>query len=589
MASCRKYYKFPCGCRFKIDDNLPAVNGHPAIIYDIENIPLDCPNTWNLISSGRTKGVFQLESGLGKQWSKRIQPRSIEELADLVAALRPGSLKAKSEEYGISMTELYCRRKHGELPVEYSIPALEPILKRTYGIIIYQEQAIAIASILAGFSLQEADILRKAIGKKDTEAMSKARKMFLDKAKEVGILNEEEAVIVFDNIQKSQRYSFNLAHAVSYAMHSYQTAHYKAHFPLYFYTAYLRCANDRQDPMKEIKALINDARSFNIEVLPPSFTDIRKHFGTDGTNVLFGLADISKIGDKKVDKLRQAVAAIEKGLGKPCEAWTWYEVLMSFSDEIDRTTMIQMIRAGAFRHLDIPRQLLLAEYDAYSRLKDGEKRAIALLGEPIYETKRLYDGRKARRDEAGNVVYQVNYDNVLDEPRNANSLTEAITAILDRPDAVSSRRRKSVESILGLLHNPPCKLEDTPHSIAKMEEETLGVPITYSRVETADRHSANATCKEFRLGETRKGLITLCVEINEINEITIKNGDSRGKLMAKMVVSDETGTIDGVTVFAKAYEKYGHILQRPDNVVIITGRRDRKDESTLIIDKVDET
>jgi DNA polymerase III alpha subunit len=615
-----KVFKFPCGCKVPIRHDLPAVHGHPALTYNVEEMPLDCPAVWDLICSGRTKGVFQLESGLGKQWAKKAKPRSIEELSDLIAILRPGTLKSKSE-HGISMTELYCRRKNGEMPVEYPIPALESILGKTYGVMVYQEQAIAIASQLAGFNLQEADTLRKAIGKKDTEIMSKTRKLFLEKAKEAGKLTEEEAITVFDNIEKSQRYQFNLAHSVAYAINAYYTAHYKAHFPLYFYTSYLRVADDKQDPMKEIKALVNDAKSFNIEVLPPRFNDLRKHFGTpDGVRVYFGLADVAKIGETKVDKLRAAVAASEKEISKPRDQWSWYEFLTKFSDNIDKTTIENMIRAGALRDLGLPRQLLLAEYDAYNRLSEGERKKIATLDQPLYGTvdvKESVEYDKPVYDKAEWKAYkaQLKLDKdgvitpnpigtkkatkkvtrketvLLDEPRHADNLKDMITHLLERPKAVGKGRRSKVAGILKMLESPPFKLEDTPHTIAKMEEETLGVPITYTHVSTVDKRGANTTCRAFRLGEDPRGTakIAMCVEAIECNEITIRNGDSRGKLMAKMTVSDDTGSIDGVTLFAKAYEKYGHFLQRPNNVITIVGKRDRKDETTLIVDEVFET
>lgn len=203
-----KRFDFPCGCSFPIDESRPRVNGQGAIVLDIENVPWTCKATWDLISSGLTKGIFQLESSLGKTWAKKLQPDNLNHLAALVALLRPGTLKAKDAD-GVSMTERYVRRKLGIEETEYYVPALESILGDTYGVLVYQEQAMAIASKLAGFDLREADMLRKAIGKKDTETMAKTKKLFMEKSKAAGIITEEQAEFIFGNIQKSQRYSFN--------------------------------------------------------------------------------------------------------------------------------------------------------------------------------------------------------------------------------------------------------------------------------------------------------------------------------------------------------------------------------------------
>lgn len=202
------HYEFPCGCRFPIREDLPPVNGHKAIEYDMDNVSLDCSAVWGLLSTGRTKGVFQLESNLGRHWAKRLKPENIEHLSALTAILRPGCLKSQSED-GVSMTELYCRRKNGEAETVYVHPSLESILGSTYGILVFQEQAMQIAQELAGFNLQEADVLRKAIGKKSTELMSQIRVTFAEKAKGAGVVDEETAQAIFENIQKSQRYSFN--------------------------------------------------------------------------------------------------------------------------------------------------------------------------------------------------------------------------------------------------------------------------------------------------------------------------------------------------------------------------------------------
>ncbi len=170
--------------------------------FDVNDIPLDCKATWDLICSGYTAGIFQLETKLGQDWARKIKPRNIEELGELGALLRPGCLDSK-------ITEGFAKRKFGIEPVEYIHPILEPILKQTFGFPVYQEQSIRMCVDIAGFSLVEADTLRKGIGKKDAGLMAKSKKRFMEGSAEKRIVTEEQAEEIFSWIEKSQRYSFN--------------------------------------------------------------------------------------------------------------------------------------------------------------------------------------------------------------------------------------------------------------------------------------------------------------------------------------------------------------------------------------------
>lgn len=170
--------------------------------YDFKEVNLKDERVWNLISRGMTKGLFQIESQLGVEWCKKVKPQNILELSDVISLVRPGPLESK-------MSDSYVKRKFGKEPITYVHPALEPILKNTWGTLVYQEQAIKIAEKLAGFNPVEADTLRKGIGKKDTETLSKCKTMFIEKAVAFGLINKEEAEEIFGWIQKSVRYSFN--------------------------------------------------------------------------------------------------------------------------------------------------------------------------------------------------------------------------------------------------------------------------------------------------------------------------------------------------------------------------------------------
>lgn len=163
--------------------------------------------TWKLFSEGKTKGIFQLESNLGKSWAKKVSPKNIEELSALIAIIRPGSLKSYYE--GKSMTQHYVDRKHGREDVSYLHESLKDILSPTYGVLCYQEQSMRIAQIVAGFDLQEADVLRKAIGKKNANLMMQVKTSFIEGAEKVGLVSKEEAAEIFGWIEKSSRYAFN--------------------------------------------------------------------------------------------------------------------------------------------------------------------------------------------------------------------------------------------------------------------------------------------------------------------------------------------------------------------------------------------
>ena len=174
---------------------------------DITQIDENDPDVWEMIGEGRVKGCFQIEGHLGKTWAKSLRPSNIEELAALISVIRPGVLKAK--ENGKSMTQHYADRKNGTEDVTYLHPALEPVLNSTFGVLCYQEQAMTISQVIAGFNLKEADDLRKAIGKKKADLMKQIRSKFIEGAKQQGVVSEDIAESIFDWIEKSARYSFN--------------------------------------------------------------------------------------------------------------------------------------------------------------------------------------------------------------------------------------------------------------------------------------------------------------------------------------------------------------------------------------------
>lgn len=358
-----RFYTQHCGCQFEISEDWLTKRGKPLDWYlendlvppiklNIREVKKDCPLVWDMLSKGLTKGVFQLESSLGKQWTKRLKPTSIEHLCALGALLRPGCLRAIDKKHECTLTELYCRRKNGEAETEYFHPSLEPILRTTYGVLTYQEQAMEIAKVLAGFNLQEADMLRKAIGKKLPEEMAKVETMFDEGVIKTGVVSVAQGKEIFGWIKESQRYSFNKSHSLSYGVNGYWSAYCKAHMPVQFFTSWLRNAKEKQEPLIEIRELVNEARAMDVEVLTPDLRSMKKYFHMDGNRVRFGVADVKGIGEAQVEKLQKAIATAEQMYGKKVEDLKWYDFLVLVSPNISTTVTERLIEVGALSYMD---------------------------------------------------------------------------------------------------------------------------------------------------------------------------------------------------------------------------------------------
>lgn len=586
------YYKFPCGCSFRILQEHSDPDVLPLLDFDIDEIDFDCKATWDLLSRGITKGVFQLESQLGKQWTKRLKPNHIENLAALGALLRPGCLRAIDEKFGCSMTELYCRRKNGEADVEYIHPCLQQVLEPTFGVLTYQEQAMEITKIVAGFNLQQADELRKAIGKKLPEEMAKVKVKYFDGANKLQLVSDDQAKEIFGWIEKSQRYSFNKSHALSYGINGYISAFLKAHFPVYFYTSWLYYAKDKQDPQQEIRELVNDAKLMDVEVLPPDIRNGETYFSTDGKLITFGLSNVKGVGEAQSDKLNKAIDAVSKLLGKHINNWTWYEFLVHLTPLVSSTVITRLISVGALRHLDSNRSKMLAEFNHWNELTKKEQEWVQVRSLNGYAKDTYNKPVEERRKGLVEEIYELIgfYDEIVEnlsvkDLPTFNSLTEALEGLApvrkDGGGTASQKRSEAVKSMVSLIKNPPSKPQDTPQWIAWNEENLLGIALTCTKVDACDTSVVNCTCKEFLAG--RDGYMIFGVEINSIRTIVTKNGKSAGSKMAFLTVSDSTCAVEMIA-FPQAYKEYQALLSE-GNTVAIQAKRDKKNGS-LIVEKV---
>ena len=534
---------FKCGCKFEVRDD--------HIVYDpnIETLPLNCEHTWDMISAGNTKGIFQLESQLGRSKAEQVKPRSIEELYDLIAIIRPGWMEAIVD--GKSLTQHYIDRKHGIDPVEYFHDALKPILSSTYGILVYQEQALLIARDVAGFNLQEADILRKAIGKKNVSLMADLRQQFIQKASDKGTVTKEQAKEIFSWIEKSQRYSFNKSHSVSYAYNSYLTAYTKAHFPHEFFTSYLKNSIGKPDAYLEIEELINNARLMNIDVQPPNIKKMNKYFTLiNGKLPTFGITEIKGVGGSVYDKMMLCLEKNKIDL-KTCD---WDMFLIGFGPCIKVDAFEALILSGALDCFKVSRSKMNHELKMFRELS---KREIPWL--------------------------QSYKQNHID-----HNLTQCIQAMIDENDWSDRKRpifrRDRVEvvaSIVDSLKNPGYELVDLPGWKARKEEHYLGVALTCARVDEYDTSRANCTCKEYVDGFNSQKGIRIAAQIDYIREWKIKKGNSKGQKMAFITASDGTCSLDNITMFSDEWTKYQKDLTE-GQIVLLIGNRDIKRGSFII-------
>jgi len=284
-----------------IRDCLDEIARTEGIDLDIDTVPLDDPKAYQIFSEGQTYGVFQFESSGMRELLRRARPQRLDDLIALNALYRPGPLKS-------GMVDDYIARKQGKTEVKYELPQLEPILSDTYGVIAYQEQVMRIASALAGFTMGQSDVLRKAMGKKDPKVMAKQRAAFMAGAKTNGI-NEKKAAKTFDLMEYFAGYGFNKSHSTAYAFLAYQTAYLKGNYPWHFAAALLTIEAANTD---KLAMYLGECRDRGIPVLPPDINESQLHFTVEkGRGVRFGLTAIKGLGEGAVN----AILAVREALG----------------------------------------------------------------------------------------------------------------------------------------------------------------------------------------------------------------------------------------------------------------------------------
>jgi DNA polymerase-3 subunit alpha len=327
-----------------LDEAVNMIEQRHGIKIDLNNLPEADEKTLELFSKGQTVAIFQFESSGMQDYLRKLKPSSIHDLVAMNALYRPGPMENIPD---------FIDRKTGRQKIAYTHPKLEPILRETYGVIVYQEQVIKIASEIAGLSLAQADLLRRAMGKKDKELMARQKKEFVESAVSNRV-DRKTAAEIFDLIEKFASYGFNKSHSVVYSVLAYQTAYLKAHYPSEYMAASLTSEKDNTD---KIVVLIDECRKLGIDVLPPDVNESGVNFAVNPRGIRFGLSAIKNVG---VSAVEQIVKARSDGIP--------FKDIFDFCARVDlhtvnKKTMEGLIQAGAFDTLQANRAQLFGNVE----------------------------------------------------------------------------------------------------------------------------------------------------------------------------------------------------------------------------------
>jgi len=504
-----------------------------------EAMPLDDTKTWDMLGRGFTIGIFQIEKQLGRTWSKNLKPQSIEELSDLVSLIRPGPMESNMH------TAYRSVKNKGEDP-SYIHPMLEPIMGPTYSALLYQEQVIYICQQLAGMNSVDADMVRKAMGKKKPEEMKKWKEVFIDGCSDNGI-DTVTADDLWGYIEKFAGYGFNKSHGVGYALLAYETAYLKANHTVEFLCAKLRHAESHTDKFGQLSALSYDAKLFDIEVVPPRVSLGNKDFAVvDDTHIAFGLTALKGVGAAAITDLVR--------LGRDCN--TFDEILWKWKtkkSKVNTGVMTALIRSGAFDDIEEHRVESQSRFRLLDGLTDKEVETVAGLMEYQTENKDWVRIVRALADEDKSLKVKETYDVKIPNARRRPKLRELLSDYDGR------------------------ELFDTKAQRIAWEQHYLGIALSGSE---ADIYKAQDSCIDLvRDGYADLGFeIAVCID--GVREIITKKGDP----MAFVTARDQTYVMDNIVVFPQTFDRAKRLLEE-GNVIKIRGKMD--DRGSLIANQIE--
>ena len=492
-----------------IDDAIKSAKAAEGIDIDIANLPLDDPEVFRLFQEGRTKGVFQFESGGMVDVLRKSRPTQFEDLAALNALYRPGALDA-------GMVDVYVKVKTGAQKPKYLVPLMKELLEETYGVIVYQEQILQIAQRVAGYTLGHADLLRKAMGKKDAAVMAAERSKFVEGAVANGY-DSKKGNEIFDYIEPFARYGFNKSHSVAYALVAFQTAWLKVHYPRHFMAALMTSEMDRTD---FVVKFINEASQMGIRILPPDINESNYAFTVVGPNIRFGLGAVKGVGEGAIESILEARQ--KKGR---------YTSLLDFCEAVDlracnKKVIEALIKSGSFDFLNLPRKVL---FDSLEVTADSAQRA---------------------REE---------------KERGQTSLFGGSN--VGRTLSPTSTNGRTGESDLRLKEWP----DDEK---LRFEKETLGFYITgHPLNKFTDELTLFANATTDSLHQHIDEIVNIGGIVSQLKKSKIKKGPNEGKQMAKFILDDQRGSVD-VVVFSDLYSKYAKWLDNGIAVLLTASVKD---------------
>ncbi len=479
----------------------------------LDAIALDDTKTYQLFSEGRTLGIFQFESSGMREVLRKAKPERFGDLIALNALYRPGPLRG-------GVIDDFIARKHGKVEIKYEVPELEPILVDTYGVIAYQEQVMRIASDLAGFSMGEADLLRKAMGKKNTAVMQAQRERFISGASARGI-PKRKATRIFELIELFAGYGFNKSHSTAYALLAYQTAFLKVNYPWHFMAALLTIEAHNTD---KLALYLGECRELGITVLAPDVNESGMHFVVKPEGVRFGLAAVKNVGDSAI----LSILAARESQGR-------IDSLVSLCEEVDlrlvnKRVLESLIHAGGFDAIGSADEDRPPRGELRPRLSAAVDRAIE-------------HGNRTQRDRARGQHHLF---------AGTDSEPQALFGSLPETPAWSEAQCLSFEKeALGLY------LSGHPVGDYADDLEAIGAKSTAQLTESAADVSVGGIVENTRLLRTK-----------------------RGQAMATFTLEDPAGTLD-VVVFPDAFTKCSSLVVN-DTMVLVRGRLEKDDETARL-------
>ena len=524
-----------------IFDTIAEITRTTGVELIIEDVPLDDATTYQIFQDGQTYGIFQFESSGMRDILRKAKPQRLEDLIALNALYRPGPLRS-------GMVDDFIARKQGRTEVKFELPELEPILADTYGVIAYQEQVMRISNVLAGFTLGEADLLRKAMGKKDPEVMGKMRGKFLEGAKRNGI-NEKSAARTFELMEHFAGYGFNKSHSTAYALLAYQTAYLKANYPWQFAAALLTIESANTD---KLTLYLGECRDRGIPVLPPDVNESQLAFTVTPEGVRFGLTAIKNVGEGAIRSLLEVRAKQPQGR---------IASLHALCEDLDlrlvnKRVFESLIKAGALDSLAAADRSLAALGPAAFR-----PRLIAAIDAACEHGTRY----QRDRDEGQAQLFGLGDDAHATEGESPQAM-----ALPEVPPWTEADQLVFEKETLGLYwsgHPVDRFASELKELGARSTGELAQMPATGSRSDAWGPGGPKPIEPDTSVG----GVVGAC------RQLKTRKGDR----MAVFTLEDSQGGVE-VIAFPEAYQRAGSLIE-PGTMVLVRGKLERDDESVRVL------